>query len=1167
VDYKKSLGLEIGQGSVQLGQRRAIQYINLKLSALGCNIYENARDTDFLEITAPLIHNHQEKERILWDYLCPADQRVQNFLNDYLKDLDQVVPHLPTKTFVLDRHGLARILSLPPDKDSFESEIIKSYRIKQGVLHNPENDRRTTSGVFHVAEGGLAIPGDKRAVSKNVFAAMLKQALLPPKEIMRLPFTSTQENQAETFVSLLLRPIVCPEVQNYIQEKTMEIRFFAPGSLVSNLDFVESIFGNAGDPHLPVNDAGLDVEHWTGHTGCVILAPHLRKLRKKDVGLPHISEATERQKRDKMCWEKEDEFYNDGKAFKLTCRDERGVMVTLIADNYFGYCKKEVKTQISFSSNLYGLTEEEHAGGAIAFPSYDLGEAFYLSEGLPSNNATFKDVIEQFADIMELQPEGYGIDKNYPSIIYVPEDAHFHLRKQSITWKVDGQEQKIQLLAFHTYVLPSGYKIELEKQKGGPIWRLIGTVAEGTLCHKPCTVSGGGKSEISKSIDDAMIQGPVYLSDFSKDMDEVEEILKYDFGTRFLIPNEGLKKSRNLLSPSRSLGSVIKLFTPSDEYNADYNAWLSSVKPHIREIVFVLKRHYKPEWKENWREHFSVDVINGHLGHELKYENGKLVANYLRVGKQSDGSWRIYKLRQDYNPCKKIQVEDDISASIVLPIERLKNLPKNLKNPSVKIVKNCEYRLFQRPDDAINRGYDRQAEKDLSSPNSFLSNYEPLNKKDGDALLRDAVNFDLYSNPVQKLIRSFKRDGAPDFFSTPAHPRIVDGKPSKNPRYLQNRPDLMNPKSSYLGQIGTRFFRRVPLDQVVHFPVGVVLPGRRNNPADREANIPPLALYNPIHYQELPELFIDFICSVTGKSPSTTGFGSEGALTKGPFNAIWPTTDLNAALVSYIVTGYDGFSSAAGYIGPNVKVEHDISLLIPEIWSRMSIEERDPKFLIEKGYLEKVKDFEHHGEKVPASLLGYRITIRFVHAFLGRIFNNPDAVFSPEMLRPEKQDLDIFVEGMRNLVETQRVVAQRYLDDGSAEAACPPLKALLYIMATGAYEGKKIEDAEIRKMFTREYLLSSDWYQERLSTRQARNMVLLKKHIQYLENYLSQVRHAETIVELNLHDRLNFTQKELQRVSTQAYLDGLVGTIGTDPLHCQTVAAMSAAVSYSSKEN
>ena len=58
----------------------------------------------------------------------------------------------------------------------------------------------------------------------------------------------------------------------------METRFFAPGNLVSNLDFVETIFGNGGDPFLPENDAGLDVDHWSGHTGCVILAPHLIRV-------------------------------------------------------------------------------------------------------------------------------------------------------------------------------------------------------------------------------------------------------------------------------------------------------------------------------------------------------------------------------------------------------------------------------------------------------------------------------------------------------------------------------------------------------------------------------------------------------------------------------------------------------------------------------------------------------------------------------------------------------------------------------------------------------------------------------------------------------------------------------------------------------------------------
>ncbi len=177
--------------------------------------------------------------------------------------------------------------------------------------------------------------------------------------------------------------------------------------------------------------------------------------------------------------------------------------------------------------------------------------------------------------------------------------------------------------------------------------------------------------------------------------------------------------------------------------------------------------------------------------------------------------------------------------------------------------------------------------------------------------------------------------------------------------------------------------------------------------------MPPLAVYNPIHYQELPELFMDFICSLTGKSPSTTGFGSEGALTKGPFNALPPVIDVNNALVSAILTGDSGFTTAAGYIGPNYRVDHDNSMLVPELWCRMRVAEREPRFLIDNGYLEKVEDFEFEGRKVLASRLGYRITASFVDRFLGRIFEMPGAVFPEELLRPEKQDLADFAAGVK----------------------------------------------------------------------------------------------------------------------------------------------------------
>ncbi|MCB1120505.1 MAG: hypothetical protein KJT03_03070, partial [Verrucomicrobiae bacterium] len=391
---KHAIGFDPAGSSSDKDEMNLVEFVNLKLAARGFPTYGNPEDYPFLRLGESLLAGFVEKNRLLKDHLCPVDARIHNFLKTYLgKHADEVrePTFVPSNSLIVERHGLARVLSLPPDKDHFSSDIIDSYRTANGVLHNPKSDRRTTEGVFHVAEGGLPIPADKKAVPVITFARLLKAALNPPRELMRLPFTSTQEKQAELFVSLLLRPVICPEVEGVIPEKTMETRFFAPGNLVSNLDFVESIFGNAGDPYLPDNNSALDLEHWSGHTGAVILAPHLIRLTKKEVGLPPVSEATERQKRDGMCWSSEDELYNDGGAFKVTCRDHRGVMVTLIADNYFGYCKKEVKTQISYAANLYGQVEEEHAGGAVAFPSYDLGEEFHLSHYFPEVNHTFEE--------------------------------------------------------------------------------------------------------------------------------------------------------------------------------------------------------------------------------------------------------------------------------------------------------------------------------------------------------------------------------------------------------------------------------------------------------------------------------------------------------------------------------------------------------------------------------------------------------------------------------------------------------------------------------------------------------------------------------------------------------------------------------------------------------
>lgn len=1145
--------IEAARKPIPAARLKRVRQINLQLAALGQPGWLGDAD-DLLDTADDLLRNYRQHRRLLQGYRCPADRRIQDFLDGYLRrDGVESELRLPADSFVLDRAGLAAELSLPADGDLFQSQWLTSYRVRQGVLHNPGKDRRTTEGVFHVVEGGLPIPWDKKAVPTATFAALFKAAMNPPDALMRLPFTANQEPGAHLWVSLLLRPLVSPAVTGVMPEKRMETRFFVPGGLVANLDFVERIFGNAGDPYLPGNDAGLDVTHWSGHTGCVILAPHLIELTKKEVGLPRWDEASERQRRDGMCWRDEHERYNDGGAFKIVCRDLNGVIVTIIADNYFGYSKKEIKSQIGYAANLFGGSEEEHSGGALAFPSFNLGDSYSLDSRYLAEGHSIRDVRQLYGDIIDFQPEGHGYDRRQPCIVYVPEDTHMDLQEQLATWTWSNELRQLKLLAGHTYIYPCGFKVHLEKHPHAPSWRLVGSEAEGTFCYKPCTVSGGGKSEISKSLVSALLSGPFYVQNLKQDLDQVEALFKRGYSDRFKVQPAGGMDTRTLLSPNRTLGSVIRLLTPSEEYTDAYNAWLATIPPHIRALAIIIKRFHRPEWGNDWREHFHVDMVDGRPAHELKYHRRRLEASFLRVGRLDDGSWRVYKVRQDFVGAQKVQLADDIAVSATVPTRGLRDTPPGVAGEvACKIVANCENRLFQRPDDAKHRGLDPQTELDLTLDDNFISNFEPLTRADARELVDDVLTFHHYSPPMQRFIEAAAAEEG--YFVSSAHPRIVNGKPSPNVRYLQARPDLANPLDSYIAEMGTRLYRRMPANTPLHLPVDVMLPGRRNNPP--KPGIRPLAVYGPIHYQELPELFMDFIASLSGKSPSTTGAGSEGALTKGPFNALTATADLNNALVSFILCGHDGYTTAAGHIGPNRRVDHDISFLMPEIWCRLSPKQRDAKWLIGRGYLEKVEDFDHKGRRVRASRLGYRITTRFMHAFLGKIFDDPMQVFDEAMLRPETQDLDAFVDGVEHIVEAHEKVARGYLADGSIDDACPPLKALLHVMAEGHYQGMDLSHPDLRALFTRESLLASDWYRERLAIKQRRDIALYQRHVDYLSRFLAE---AETRCEpdgiAGCEAALEEARARLAEVTSPAYLDRLWGSLGADWVHRQSANA------------
>ena len=115
----------------------------------------------------------------------------------------------------------------------------------------------------------------------------------------------------------------------------------------------------------------------------------------------------------------------------------------------------------------------------------------------------------------------------------------------------------------------------------------------------------------------------------------------------------------------------------------------------------------------------------------------------------------------------------------------------------------------------------------MASPDLFCSNFQPLKKDQMKLLTEEMYFFDKMTAPMQEhMMKAKDYDG---FNSCSAKPRIVGGAPTKNPRYLQVRPDVDFPKDKYLAELGARLYRRTSATEPVVFPVAGVLSGRRNS--------------------------------------------------------------------------------------------------------------------------------------------------------------------------------------------------------------------------------------------------------------------------------------------------------------------------------------------------
>ena len=424
-------------------KEKLIRYINLKLGALGQPVSRATADPYFLELTRPLLRNYLVRDQMQGGHLCPADQRIDAYLREVLGETcPDGVPGLPPHTFVLDRVGLARVMSLPPVRGplfvALSGFVPRARRGCCTIRGATGGRRREFSTSSRAASRFRRI---RLRCQARRSRRLLARALRPPEDVLRLPFTADQPDQARLFVSLLLRPLVCP----------------AAGADPAKTH---------GDPifrsRQPGQQSGLRGEHLRQCGRSVPAGERCRagrhaldgahRLRdpgaapgghaKKDLGLPHYERGHRAPKARRDVLARRGEFYNDGGAFKIACRDKRGVMVTIIADNYYGYCKKEVKTQISFAANLFGFVEEEHAGGAIAFPSYVLGQDFYADRTVPLKAATFDDALRLLGDLVEAKPDGYAVDRHYPNVFYVPENAEFSVRRGISCWQQDGVERR-----------------------------------------------------------------------------------------------------------------------------------------------------------------------------------------------------------------------------------------------------------------------------------------------------------------------------------------------------------------------------------------------------------------------------------------------------------------------------------------------------------------------------------------------------------------------------------------------------------------------------------------------------------------------------------------------------------------------------------------------------
>ena len=96
-------------------------------------------------------------------------------------------------------------------------------------------------------------------------------------------------------------------------------------------------------------------------------------------------------------------------------------------------------------------------------------------------------------------------------------------------------------------------------------------------------------------------------------------------------------------------------------------------------------------------------------------------------------------------------------------------------------------------------------------------------------------------------------------------------------------------------------------------------------------------------------------------------------------------------------------------------------------------------------------------------------------------------------------------------------------------------------MRDGNYDGKTLEDKSIRDMFTFESVINSEWYAERLITRQQIEVNHLQTVLADLQSLPAEEKTPQTAAEIDS------IRAKIKTVKSMGFLKSLAGTLGADP--------------------